>query len=157
MTREIAEVEMMAHGGSVLEVRKTRRQVGGGRKARKYARRITAETEMRIAGPAAGHERLKTKADPTGTKVLGMLNNCAGGRTPWGTWLTCEENINGYFSGKLDEKLRKPATTSAWAFPAAGTTGATTSTASTWPRSRTRPTASAGWSRSTRSIRTRCQ
>jgi len=103
MTKAIADVELMAHGGSVLEVRKT-----GGKWAvvpnSKYARRITGETEMRLSGPAAGHERLRTNADPSGTKVLGMLNNCAGGRTPWGTWLTCEENINGYFSGKLPEE-----------------------------------------------------
>ncbi|MEO1196081.1 MAG: PhoX family phosphatase, partial [Pseudomonadota bacterium] len=62
-----------------------------------YNRRIHHRSDMVIDGPAAGHDLLKTAADPTGTKSLGTFNNCGSGRTPWGTYLTCEENFNGYF------------------------------------------------------------
>jgi secreted PhoX family phosphatase len=85
-----------AHGVAVIEVERAGAQWRVVRPSR-YARRVTAFTPIRIAGPAAGDALLRTAADPRGTEALGTLNNCAGGRTPWGTYLTCEENFNGYF------------------------------------------------------------
>lgn len=99
ITSEHVEIEMMAHGGSVLEIRRTNGKWTVVADS-KYARRITAQTEMAISGPAAGHARMRTNADPSGARVKGMINNCAGAVTPWGTWLTCEENFNGYFWNK---------------------------------------------------------
>lgn len=63
----------------------------------RFARRVTVNTPMAIAGPAAGHRLLRTDADATGTRSLGTVNNCSHGVTPWGTYITCEENFNGYF------------------------------------------------------------
>ena len=100
LTKEQVDVEMAAHGGTIVEIRKADGKwqvVTDGANNR----RITAATEMQLTGPAAGHDRLKTNADPTGTKVLGTLNNCAGGVTPWGTYIMAEENFHGYFSGEL--------------------------------------------------------
>ena len=84
-----------AHGVSVCEIEL--KQGAWKLVASKAARRITANTPMTLAGPAAGHPLLQTAADPTGTTVLGTINNCANGATPWGTYLTCEENFNGLF------------------------------------------------------------
>lgn len=100
--QEKTNKSLAAHGVSIIEII---RQRGRGQKdaewqvvrPSKYARRITGMTPIAIGGPAAGDELLKTSADPTGTEVLGTLNNCAMGFTPWGTYLACEENFNGYF------------------------------------------------------------
>ena len=62
-----------------------------------YNRRIHANTPFLLTGPAAGHAMLQTAADPTRTISLGTINNCGNGYTMWGTYLTCEENFNGYF------------------------------------------------------------
>lgn len=99
LTKEQVAIEMAAHGHSVVEIQKHRGQWQPVR-ASSFNRRITAlDTVMTIGGPAAGHRRLQTTADPKGTEVIGTLNNCAGGVTPWGTMLVCEENFNNYFSG----------------------------------------------------------
>jgi len=86
-----------AHGASVIEVAWVDSAWRVVRPSR-HARRITAATPIRIAGPAAGSEYMRTAADPAGMQVLGTLNNCAHGHTPWGTYLTCEENWNAYFA-----------------------------------------------------------
>lgn len=97
VTREQVEIEMRAVGGSLVEIR---RHAGEWSVVRgPLNRRITAETPMRIAGPAAGHARLRTGYDPTGTQARGTLANCAGGTTPWGTVLTAEENFDFTFMG----------------------------------------------------------
>ena len=99
---EHVDIEMTAHGCSVIEVRQNAdrwKVVQGSR----WARRISAsETAMRLSGPAAGHPRLRTNSDPHGTRVIGTVNNCAGGKTPWGTFLSAEENFHGYFWGRLN-------------------------------------------------------
>ncbi|MBT2511649.1 PhoX family phosphatase [Streptomyces sp. ISL-98] len=101
-TREQVETAWAAHGLSVLVVDADRDSgrmwpVAGDA----LNRRITATTPFRLTGPAAGSDLLKTSADPTGRTVLGTLNNCGGGITPWGTVLSGEENFNQYFANAV--------------------------------------------------------
>jgi hypothetical protein len=88
--------EVNAHGVSVVRIA---RQADGSWAVQNDPRnrRVTGRTPMEIAGPVRGHELMRTKYSPEGTRTRGTLNNCAHGVTPWNTYLTCEENWAGYF------------------------------------------------------------
>jgi hypothetical protein len=96
MTAELVEIEMAAHGVSIVEIKRDGDEWHVVHDS-SYNRRITPDTPSTADGPAAGDRRLKTSADRSGKTILGTLNNCAGGVTPWGTYLTAEENFHGYF------------------------------------------------------------
>ena len=108
LPRPAAEVdkEVDIHGIAVIEVAKTAGKWG-------YAPssalnfRLTALSPIEIAGPARGHSQLVTRYSPDGTRTRGTLNNCGTGKTPWGTFLTGEENWFGYFTrGAADDAAR---------------------------------------------------
>ncbi|MEV7530698.1 PhoX family protein [Streptomyces hydrogenans] len=98
-TREQVEIAWAAHGLSVVVVQEERR---GGRltpvRRHPLNRRLHTTSAFELTGPAAGGALVRTSADPKGRTVLGTLNNCAGGTTPWGTTLHGEENFNQYFA-----------------------------------------------------------
>ncbi len=99
LKRTVAEEvqrEMNAMGVSIAEVNLTN-GVWGYQKASTFNRRITTLTTVQMSGPAAGSTLMRTKFSPNGTQTRGTANNCASGYTPWGTYLTCEENWAGYF------------------------------------------------------------
>jgi uncharacterized protein len=111
ITQDRVATQLAAHGVSVVELRITgdgvQQNVALQRPSR-YARRITGKTPCRISGPAAGHPLMRTAADPQGRRVLGTLGNCANGDTPWGTYLTCEENFHGYFGTSAQRLDKQP-------------------------------------------------
>ena len=107
-TAEMVRKSQAAHGVSVIEIRRSSETgawelVPSGRN-----RRITATTPMAFSGPAAGHRLVQTGADPAGTTPVGTVNNCSMGYTPWGTYLACEENFNGYFAVETSNDADNP-------------------------------------------------
>ncbi len=100
--------EMNCHGVSVVELARA----GGTwtvNRASAFNRRITPSTEMTMSGPAAGSRYLRTRFSPDGTKTRGTINNCANGYTPWGTYLTCEENWSFYFKRAAGDNASRTA------------------------------------------------
>lgn len=102
--------ETNAHGVSIVHIKKdaaTQKVVID--KKSIFNRRITASTEMNFAGVAAGSSLLATRFSPAGRQTRGTHNNCGNGYTPWGTYLTTEENFIGYFArSTTDDALRTP-------------------------------------------------
>ncbi|HMI82764.1 MAG TPA: PhoX family phosphatase [Polyangiaceae bacterium] len=88
--------EMNVQGVSVLEIAKTSGQWAYKQNS-SLNRRITTSTPIALSGPAARTAQMITKYAPDGSETRGTVNNCANGYTPWGTYLTCEENWAGYF------------------------------------------------------------
>jgi uncharacterized protein len=97
------EKEIYAHGVSVSEVK--RGAIGNAMamvRGSRYNRRITSATPMDFGGPVKGSALVKTKFSPAGTQTRGTNNNCANGYTPWGTYLTCEENFTNVISRNIN-------------------------------------------------------
>ncbi|MCE3607193.1 PhoX family phosphatase [Massilia sp. P8910] len=108
LPRPAAEVdkEIAIHGVSVVEVKKTGTAWAYVRES-SFNRRLTPLSDIELSGPARGNALLTTKYSPTATKTRGTLNNCGTGKSPWGSFLTGEENWAGYFTrGAADDAAR---------------------------------------------------
>ena len=93
-TLKQVEEEMKSVGGSLIEIKKDEQGKWSLVENSKYNRRLDAMTEIPLISerPIAGK-----------TKAIGTLANCAGGVTPWGTVLTCEENFDGFYGDLLHD------------------------------------------------------
>ncbi len=106
-----SDKEIPAHGVSIVEVRKSATGVFAYQQASSFNRRITPFTPMQINGVGRGNAQMRTKFSPAGTESRGTINNCGTGYTPWGTYLTGEENWAGYFTrSSTDDAARGGAT-----------------------------------------------
>ncbi len=99
---EDIRLSQAAHGVALVELAKT----GDGWshvQDSPYNRRITPNTPVEFSGPVKGHDLIQPEAGARGT-----VNNCSRGYTPWGTYLTCEENFNGYFGASAEDWAATP-------------------------------------------------
>jgi len=99
-TQEQVDIEMAAHGISIIEIEKNTPGDWEYHPNSPFNRRLTTLTDMFVTGPAAKNALLQTSNDPVGDKISGTINNCSGGKTPWGTVLTAEENFQLYFGNR---------------------------------------------------------
>ena len=109
VTSEV-EKEIYAHGVSVVEVKRGSSGTAMSMvRGSKYNRRITSATEMAFAGPVKGSDLVKTKFSADGSKTRGTNNNCGNGYTPWGTYLTCEENFTNVIGRAAGDDAKRSA------------------------------------------------
>lgn len=85
-TAEQKKIMLSSVGVSVIEVESVNGKWAVKRNS-PYNKRYSGNTVYNVGGPAAA---------TVGATVVGTLNNCASGRTPWGTYLTCEETTDNY-------------------------------------------------------------
>jgi secreted PhoX family phosphatase len=97
-TRNQVDVGIAAHGMSVVEVVRAPDGTWSYVRNSPFNRRVSGFSATRLSGPAAGHPWMRTSTDPGADAILGTLNNCAGGKTPWGTVVSGEENFHQYFA-----------------------------------------------------------
>ncbi|WP_218509572.1 PhoX family phosphatase [Variovorax sp. dw_308] len=100
--------EVEAHGASVVELARSAGKLAVVKNTT-FNRRVTPRTPMVFGGPAKGSALLKTLYSPDGTATRGMIGNCASGYTPWGTYLTCEENFAGFFTRSATDDAARSA------------------------------------------------
>lgn len=99
--------EIAAHGVAVVHIEKNTQGQWQIVANSPFNRRITAESPMELTGPVRGHAKVVTKYSPDGSRTRGTINNCAHGYTPWGTYLTAEENWAGYFMNSDETQVRE--------------------------------------------------
>ena len=99
--------EVAAHGVSVAHIQQQADGSWALVNNSPFNRRITGATPMALAGPVRGSDKVVTRYSPDGSRTRGTLNNCGNGYTPWGTYLTCEENWAGYFMNADAEQPRE--------------------------------------------------
>lgn len=115
--------EQYLYGVSVVEVRRTGDGSWRYHKGSPYNRRLHASSEMELSGPLRGSPAMVTRYSPDGTRTRGTVQNCSAGKTPWGTYLTCEENWAGQFRRVSSEDDAKRSTAERAAFQRYGVLG----------------------------------
>ncbi len=98
--------EANAHGVTVVEVTRKADNSFDMVKNSRFNRRFTSTTEANLAGAVAGNEKVQTKFDKTGKSTRGINNQCGAGLSPWGTFLTTEENFLNVFARGGDADVR---------------------------------------------------